>query len=81
MLTLTLTRQYVPVFKPYHAKPGYPFLKAMHGSRKFCQRGSKLDVFLVDEGIEDPNITINGPSSARQRSAMFRWRAPMMAQH
>ena len=22
------------------------------------------NVFLVDEGIEDPNITINGPSSA-----------------
>ena len=28
--------------------------------------------FLVDEGIEDPNTAINGPSSARQ---------PMMAQH
>ena len=45
----------------------------MRGSRKFCQRGSKFDkfflllLFLVDEGIEDPNITINGPSSARQR--------------
>ena len=23
---------------------------------------------LVDEGIEDPNTTINGPSSARQRN-------------
>ena len=53
-------------------------------SRKFCQRGSKFDyvefdnVFLVDEGIEDPNITINGPSSARQRNANkmgFYWRA------
>ena len=34
--------------------------------------------FLVDEGIEDPNITINGPSSACQRNAIsmaFRWRA------
>ena len=28
--------------------------------------------FLVDEGIEDPSITINGPSSARQRN-VIRW--------
>ena len=41
----------------------------MRGSRKFCQRGSKFEsfffyiyiYFLVDEGIEDPNTTINGP--------------------
>ena len=49
----------------------------MRGSRKFCQRGSKFDInFLVDEGIEDPNITINWPSSANQRNAIsmaFRW--------
>ena len=46
--------------------------RAMRGSRKFCQRGSKFDnfFFLVDEGIEDPNITINGSSSARQRNAI-----------
>ena len=42
-------------------------------SRKFCQIGSNFDsvfvvVFLVDEGREDPNTTISGPSS-------------MMAQH
>ena len=52
---------------------------AMRGSRKFCQRGSKFDnVFLiffcffhlVDEGIEDQNIAINGPSSARQRNVI-----------
>ena len=55
----------------------------MRGSRKFCQRGSKNDyvlffVFLIDGGIEDPNTTINGPSSARQQNAIymaFRWRA------
>ena len=60
----------------------------MRGSRKFCQRGSKFDnVFccffclffhLVDEGIEDQNTAINGPSSARQRNVIemaFRWRA------
>ena len=52
----------------------------MRGFRKFCQSGSKFDniYFLVVEGIEDPNITINGPSSARQRNAIkmaFRWRA------
>ena len=56
----------------------------MHGSRKFCQRGSNFDkVFLVDEGREDPSTTIRGPSSARQRNAI-RWRfagVPMMAQH
>ena len=30
----------------------------MRISRKFCQRGSRF--FLVDEGIEDANSTING---------------------
>ena len=46
--------------------------------------GSKFNnVFLVDEGIEDPNTAINGASSARQRNAI-KWRiagGPMMAQH
>ena len=38
----------------------------MRGSRKVCQRGSDFDnVFLVDEGREDSNTTINRPSSAR----------------
>ena len=53
-------------------------LVPMRGSSKFCQRGSKFDIFLVDEGIEDPKTTINGRSSARQRNAIkmaFRWRA------
>ena len=34
--------------------------------------------FLAVEGLDDPNITINGPSSACQRNAIemaFRWRA------
>ena len=34
--------------------------------------------FLVDEGREDQNTTIGGPSSTRQRNAIsmaFRWRA------
>ena len=50
----------------------------MRGSRKFCQRESKYDnvflcfSFLVDEGIEDPNTAINGPSLARQRNAIFK---------
>ena len=30
----------------------------MRGSRKFCQRGPD---FFVDEGIDNPNTTINGP--------------------
>ena len=53
----------------------------MRGPRKFCQRGLTLtgfSCFLVDEGREDPSITICGPSSARQRNAIkmaFRWRA------
>ena len=32
--------------------------------------------FLIDKGREDPNTTISGPSSARQRNAnemAFRW--------
>ena len=48
----------------------------MRGSRKFCQRGSKFDFFLVDVGIKDQNTALNGPSSARQRNAIemaFRW--------
>ena len=46
--------------------------KIMCGSRKFCQRGSNFDnffsFFLVDEGWDDPNTTISGPSSAHQRN-------------
>ena len=49
----------------------------MRGSRMFCQRGSKSDnvfffsySFLVDEGREDPNTTISGPWSARQRNVI-----------
>ena len=43
----------------------------MHGSRKFCQKGSKFDnfFFLVDGGIEDPSTPLTGPSSARQQNA------------
>ena len=50
----------------------------MRESRKFCQRESKYDnvflflVFLVDDGIEDPNTALNGPSLARQRNAIFK---------
>ena len=39
----------------------------MSGSRKFCKGESNCDIFfLVDEGREDPNTNISGPSSARQ---------------
>ena len=49
-----------------------------HGSRKFCQRGSKFDnVFFffffflfVDGGIEDLNTALNGPSLACYRNAI-----------
>ena len=37
-------------------------------------RGGPTLTFLVDEGREDQNTTIEGPSSARQRNT-FRWRA------
>ena len=49
----------------------------MRGSRKFCQRGFNFDkvVFLVDEGGEDPNTTISGPSSAASETP-FKWRFP-----
>ena len=61
---------------------------AMRGSRKFYQSGSKFDklnVFfiLVDEGIEEPNITMNGPLSTTSKTP-FKWRfagGPMMAQY
>ena len=36
----------------------------MRESRKLCQRGSNFDNFF-DEGREDQNITISGPSSPR----------------
>ena len=55
----------------------------MRGSRIFCQRGSKVDnVFLVDEGRENPNTTLRGPPSTAIEMP-FRWRfagVPMMAQ-
>ena len=48
-------------------------------SRKFCQRGPKFDnVFLVDDGIKDPNTAINGPSWACQWNSIemvLPWRA------
>ena len=54
----------------------------MRGSRKFCQRGPTLTFYVCflffDEGKKDSNITISGPSMARQRNAIqmaFRWRA------
>ena len=41
------------------------------GSRKFFSEGGPtLTTFLVDECREDPNSTISGPSSTRQRNAI-----------
>ena len=34
----------------------------------FVRGGPNLIFFLVDEGIEVPNTTINGPSLARQQN-------------
>ena len=73
-----------PTHVTEHSNSILDLILAMRGSRKFCQMGSKKRLrfffffFLVDEGIEDPNTIINGPSSARQRNAIymaFRWRA------
>ena len=50
----------------------------MRGSRKFRQRGSNFDIFLVDEGRKDPNTTISGQLSSHQRNTIlmaFCWRA------
>ena len=45
----------------------------------FVRGGPTLTtLFLADEGWVDPNSTIRGPPSARQRNAIlmaFRWRA------
>ena len=47
-------------FSMYHAR-----------IQKALSEGSKFDnVFLADEGIEDTNFTINGPSSVNQRNAI-----------
>ena len=61
-------------------KNNYMLNSSMHDSRQFSTLTTLcfLCLFLVDEGREDPNITISGPSSARQRNPIgmaFRWRA------
>ena len=37
----------------------------------FVRGGPTLTIVLVDEGREDPNTSISGPSSARQRNAIL----------
>ena len=51
-------------------KSGHFTSTCLCGSRKFCQKGSNLDVFLADEGREDPNTTISESSLSRQRNAI-----------
>ena len=56
------------------------YFPLIRGSKNFIRGGPTLTTFffLVDEGWEDPNTTICGPISARQRNAIlmaFRWRA------
>ena len=48
---------------------------ACAGPESFVRGGPTLTrffccCFLVDEGRKDPNTTISGPSSARQRNAI-----------
>ena len=40
---------------------------ALSAGEDWAVRSKFLYIFLVDEGIEDPNTAMNGPSSARQR--------------
>ena len=55
----------------------YWIAKVMRGSKKFCQRGSSFDnVFFVlfvlfNKGRDDSNANISGPSSSRQRNAIY----------
>ena len=52
--------------------------------QKVMSGGSNCEFFfLIDEGREDPNTTLSGPSSALQRNAI-KWRFAgvlVMAQH
>ena len=49
----------------------------MRGSKIFVRGGQTLIrfffiiFFLVDEGLEDPNATMSGPSSACQRNVIL----------
>ena len=55
---------------PRHKRHQWLSWASMRGPRKFCLRGSNWQRALVeDEGREDPNTTISGPSTARQRNA------------
>ena len=53
----------------------------MRGSRNFVRGGPTLTFYFFhffDEGRNDSNNTISGPSTGRQRNAIqmaFRWRA------
>ena len=46
------------------------YYTAREDPESFVRRGSTFGVFLVNEGMGDPNTTISGPLSARQRSAI-----------
>ena len=47
------------------------FFRPCADPESFVRGGPNLiTFFLVVEGIEDPNITINGQSSVRQRNAI-----------
>ena len=50
---------------------GFAFGPSCADPESFVRGGPNLiTFFLVDEGIEDPNTDINGPSSAHQRNAI-----------
>ena len=50
---------------------GLSFVKSLCADpESFVRGGPTLTFFLVDEGREDPNTTLSGPSSACQRNAI-----------
>ena len=55
------------------------YVHSVRESWPVLSEGTKFDnICFVDEGIEDPNTTINGPLSSRQQNTIqmvFRWRA------
>ena len=63
----------------FYASDKYRWDRSCADPESFDRGGPLLTMFfLAVEGGEDPNTTISGPSSVRQRNAIqmaFRWRA------
>ena len=86
MTLKTIPPEEVKICKEYNMMGIFSFLTFIFLRLETCavfSEGVQLRLrffffFLVDEGREDSNITISGPSTARQQNAiymLFRWRA------